>query len=208
MSAPPNEADMTHLHAFLEVFIPLFVTIDAFGLIPVFVSVTRGMPEPMRRRVSFEAVGAALVISIAFMFLGKAIFQFLGITPADFKIAGGIILLVLAVLDILILGKPAVNEMEMVGLVPLAMPLIAGPATLTTTLVLADRYGYAMTSLSLAANCAILLAALVCSSYVARAVGLNALRAFSKLVMVLLAAIAVNFIRSGIVEVLADTYHK
>jgi multiple antibiotic resistance protein len=92
----------------------------------------------------------------------------------------------------------------MVGIVPLAMPLIAGPATLTTVLVLASPppqgHGRALTSLSLAVNFAILLLSLLSASRIARLVGVNALRALSKLVMVLLAAIAVNFIRTGIMN--------
>ena len=82
------------------------------------------------------------------------------------------------------------------------MPLIAGPATLTTILVLADNYGKAATALSLAVNFTLLLVALLFSQWIARAIGNNALRAISKLVMVLLAAIAVNFIRVGIEEAL------
>src|SRR3954469_12411735 len=142
---------------FLRVFIPLFVAIDPLGLVPVFLSVTDGMDAARRRRTSFEAVASASVICIGFMFLGEAIFRFLGITHQDFRIAGGVILLVLAVLDLLIAGKPAVNEDQMVGIVPLAMPLIAGPATLTTLLVLRGRHGASLTILSLAVNYGLLL---------------------------------------------------
>ena len=88
----------------------------------------------------------------------------------------------------------------MVGIVPLAMPLIAGPATLTTLLVLADQHGYGKTALSLSLNMTVLLVALVYSGLIARVIGRYALGALSKLVMVLLAAIAVNFIRVGITE--------
>ena len=195
---------MLSLHQFLSVFIPLFVAIDAFGMVPIFLAVTDGLGHERRRRVSFEAVGAATVICLSFMFLGKFLFAFLGISTADFKIAGGVILLVLAVLDLLISGKPAVHEPEIVGIVPLAMPLIAGPATLTTTLVLAQRDGYSLTALSLSVNFMILLAVLVSAVQIARVLGVNTLRAFSKLVMVLLAAIAVNLIRGGITDVVRE----
>jgi multiple antibiotic resistance protein len=189
---------------FWEVFIPLFVAIDPLGLIPIFLAVTHGMAEPQRRRTSLQAVSAALLIAAVFMFLGQAIFHFLGITENDFRIAGGVLLLVLAVLDLLSHGKPAVEESDIVGIVPLAMPLIAGPATLTTVLVLASRpkYGYAWTTASLAVNFAVLLVVLLSATRIAKIVGANTLRAFSKLVMVLLAAIAVNFIRTGITNVL------
>lgn len=190
---------------FLEAFIPLFVAIDPIGLVPVFLAVTDRMTDARRRYVAAEAVAAGFVIALGFMFVGEALFRFVGITTADFRIAGGVILLVLAVIDLLMVGKPAVHEAEMVGIVPLAMPLIAGPATLTTVLVLGQRptAGYAMTALALAANFAILLVALRASDWICRIVGTNTLRALSKLVVVLLAAIAVNFIRVGITEALA-----
>ena len=189
---------------FLLVFIPLFVAIDPLGLVPVFLSVTDGMDDARRRRTSFEAVASASVICMGFMFLGEAIFKFLGITVNDFRIAGGVILLVLAVLDLLSVGKPAMNPQEMVGVVPLGMPLIAGPATLTSVLVLSATpgLGKSWTALALSVNLMLLLAVLLGSQRIARVAGNNALRALSKLVMVLLAAIAVNYIRVGITEVI------
>lgn len=192
---------------FLRVFIPLFVAIDSIGLVPIFLSVTDGMSPQQRRRTSFEAVASASVICIGFMFLGDAIFHFVGITVNDFRIAGGVILLVLAVLDLIRTGKPAMNPDEMVGIVPLGMPLIAGPATLTSVLVLSKEpeIGKSMTALSLAINLLLLLVMLLASQQIARLVGRNTLRAFSKLVMVLLAAIAVNYIRVGITEIMAAT---
>ena len=128
-----------------------------------------------------------------------------GHLPYDFRIAGGILLLVLAIYDLLVPGKPAVDERTTVGIVPLAMPLIAGPATLTTTLVLASRYGYWATALGLAVNFMLLLACLVTAGRIARAVGVNALGALSKIVMVFLAAIAVNLIRAGVMEAIRST---
>jgi multiple antibiotic resistance protein len=191
---------MDLLRTFLSTFIPLFVAIDPFGMVPIFLGVSDGIPDERRRRVSFEAVAAAFVICLLFMFLGESLFGFLGIRDYDFRIAGGVLLLVLAVYDLLVPGKPAVHERETVGIVPLAMPLIAGPATLTTTLVLTGRYGYSATAMGLAINFLLLLGALLASGWIARMVGLNVLRALSKLVMVFLAAIAVNLIRVGVTE--------
>jgi multiple antibiotic resistance protein len=188
------------LHAFLETFIPLFVTIDAFGLVPIFLSVVGALPPQRRREITFQAVAASLVICLAFMLLGEQLFHFLRIEPYDFRVGGGILLLVLAVYDLLIVGKPAVNESETWGVVPLAMPLIAGPATLTTLLVLVQRHGPWLTALGLVTNLAMLLAVLLASTKLMRATGVGFLRAVSKLVMILLAAIAVNMIRSGVQE--------
>ena len=192
------------MHALLAVFIPLFVSIDAVGLIPVFLSLTSTMTVVRRREVTFEAVSVGLLVCIGFMLLGHAVFRFLGITEADFRIAGGVILLVLSVINLLIPGKPAVDEHDGVGVFPLAMPLIVGPATLTATLVLANRAGYALTSLSLAINFAILLAALLAATQLSQLIGKSAMRAMSKIVVLMLAAIAVNLVRTGIADVLSS----
>lgn len=185
---------------FLEVFIPLFVTIDVIGLIPVFLAVTPEMEEKQRRTVAVEGVISAGIISLGFMFVGNQLFAFLGIQPAHFMIAGGVILLVLAVLDIVLLEKPAMDPAQVRGAVPLGMPLIAGPGTLSTVLLLASnpRYGYAWTALSLSVNLAILLVGLILASRIGRLVGINVMRALSKLIMVLLAAIAVSFVAQGV----------
>ena len=197
------------MSAFLPYFIPLFVAADPFGLLPVFLSLTHGLDQRRRRAVTFEAVSFALLVSLGFMFLGKAVFRYLGITPADFRIAGGVLLLVLAVIDLLTPGKPAVAERASPGVFPLALPLIAGPATLTTTLVLADRKnGYAPTALALAVNLAIVLVVLLSATRVVRVVGTNALDAFSKVVVLLLAAIAVNLIRTGVAEAWLETARR
>ena len=191
------------LRYFFQTFLPLFVAIDAPGLVPIFIGVTGPLTPLERRRISVQAVAAATVITLAFMFFGEALFHFIGITSADFKVAGGVILLILAVVDILTRGKPAVHEEQMIGIVPLATPLMAGPATLTTTIVLAGRDGYAPVALSLAVNFGLLLVLLIASGRIARAVGTPALQASSKVVMLLLAAVAVHFIHSGITEMLA-----
>lgn len=194
------------MHIFLESFIRLFVAIDPLGLLPIFLAVTEGMSIARRREVTFEAVSFALVICVGFMVLGNSIFGFLSITEADFRIAGGLILLMLAMIDLLIPGKPAVSEQATVGLFPLAMPLIAGPATLTTTLILAkgENYGYVFTSISLAINFGLLLLVLLSANWITKLLGTNALRATSKLVMVLLAALAVNLIRMGIAQAVLE----
>lgn len=193
------------LHTFLEVLIPLLVAVDPLGMIPVFVGMTSHLSPKRRLQVSLEAVGTGLVVCVAFVFLGHAVFRFLMITDTDFRIAGGVILLVLAILDLLIMGRPAVHPEEMDGIVPLGMPLIAGPAALTTVLVLAGNpdLGYSWTLTGILVTFLVLTIGLLAANRIVALVGMNALKAMSKLVMVLLAAIAVNFIRTGIMELVA-----
>ena len=129
-------------------------------------------------------------------------FAYLHVTAADFRIAGGVVLLVLAVVDLLVHGKPSVDERASPGVFPLAVPLVAGPATLTTALVLAGR-DLSGTLVALGVNLAIVLSLLLVAAPAARLVGRSALEAVSKVVVLLLAAIAVNLIRTGVAEAYA-----
>jgi len=85
----------------LLAFIPVFVAVDAVGVLPIFVSLTSQMTAKERSRTIVQSMATALVLAIGFVFLGKAIFRVLGITVGDFMIAGGAILFCLAITDIL-----------------------------------------------------------------------------------------------------------
>jgi multiple antibiotic resistance protein len=189
-------------HAFITAFIPLFVCVDAPEFAPIFLALTAGMTTKQRRVVTFETVFFALAITLAFAFIGKAVFRCVGISEADFKVAGGTILLVLTVIDCLKTTDSPPTERKNFGLFPLAVPLVAGPATLTTALVLAGREdcGYAFTAAGIISNFFILLIVLLAAVKICELTGIALLQAFSKIVMVLLAAIAVNLIHTGIAQ--------
>jgi small neutral amino acid transporter SnatA (MarC family) len=77
------------LRNILLAFIPLFAAVDAVGLLPVFVSLTQGMQEAEKRRVIYQSTLTGGLLAVGFVFLGRAIFRFLGIAMGDFLIAGG-----------------------------------------------------------------------------------------------------------------------
>src|SRR5450432_941765 len=137
---------------FVIAFIPIFVAIDAIGMVAIFIGLGAGVDEKRRKQEALIGIGTALAISVGFMFLGKLIFQALGITVADFQVAGGLILLVFAVRDLLEMGGEKRVTTEAFGVVPLGMPLIAGPALLTALLVLIDTVGILFTVLALLVN--------------------------------------------------------
>ena len=131
------------------------------------------------------------------MFLGKLIFQALGITVADFQVAGGIILLAFAVRDLLDVGGEKRPTTEAFGIVPLGMPLIAGPALLTALLVLVDSVGTIYTLTSLIVNLVIVAVVFRYADRLTKWMGKQGINGISKLVSLLLAAIAVSLIRRG-----------
>ncbi len=186
-------------------FIPIFVAVDALGVMPIYLSLTEGLNKKKKIEVIFHSAITAMCLAIAFIFLGKAVFKLLSITIGDFMIAGGALLFCIAIIDIIDPTKkrkhiPA-NEL---GAVPLGTPLIVGPAVLATSLIIIAEYGLAATLISVFIN--VLLAALVFyfSGILIRLFGVAGARALSKVTSLLLAAIAVMLIRKGVFSLLAQ----
>ena len=188
------------IHSLVLSFIPIFVATDAIGNIPLFVGLTDGLSDQERKRVANISVLMASIIALAFMFGGKLVFDIMGITVADFRIAGGVLLLVLST-HMLIAGKAVSSPPADVAIFPLASPLIAGPAVLTTTLVLAARPGnFVPTLISLVVNMGITWVVFRYCHRVEMVITKQGSKAFSKVVEILLAAIAVHMIRAGLEE--------
>jgi multiple antibiotic resistance protein len=183
---------------FIRAFIPLFVAIDPIGLVAVFLAMGRNVPAERRRQIAHQATWTGGGVALLFLFLGTSIFALLGITESDFRIAGGLILFIIAARDLV---QSAAEEPPKLaddfGVVPLGMPLIAGPASITTLLLLNQIVGLAQTLLALAANLVIVVLALAFSDRLARLIGTTGLRGISKIISLLLAAIAINMIRRG-----------
>ena len=179
-------------------FIPLFVAVDAIGVLPIFVSLTEKMETKERLNVILKSLVTAISISIVFIFLGKAIFNTLNITMADFMVAGGVLLFCIAIIDLLNPAKRRRIPASELGFVPLGTPLIVGPAVLTTSLLMLDAYGLLPTLISVLFN--IILAGIIFMSanILMKFLGIAGSRALSKITSLLLAAIAVMLIRKGI----------
>jgi multiple antibiotic resistance protein len=179
-------------------FIPLFVAIDVTALLPIFLSLTSGMTEREKHSVTKQSIFTALAVSLAFVAVGEAIFSILGITVNDFKIAGGLILLVLAILELMKESQEVRASFGNVGVVPIGVPLIAGPAVVTTLLVLVDHYGISSTIISLLLNLLLVWFAFTKAQKITEFFGKNGIAAISKVMALLLAAIAVMMIRLGV----------
>ena len=185
------------IQKFLLAFIPVFVAIDALGLVAIFMGLGTSASHEHRRRQALLGLLTGLLVSIGFIFLGKAIFAALGITVADFQVAGGLILLALAVRELVGYGKADRDSDNEFSVVPLGMPLIAGPALLTALLILIDSVGVVFTLLSLIVNLSIVAIALCNAERFTRWMGRQGLRGVSKIIALLLAAIAISLIRRG-----------
>jgi multiple antibiotic resistance protein len=185
------------LEKFILAFIPVFVAIDPIGLVALFMGLGTHAQTEDRTKQALLGILTGLLVSVGFIFLGKIVFAALGITVADFQVAGGLILLVLAGRELVSVGGQDRTGSHEFGIVPLGMPLIAGPALLTALLILVDSVGLIYTVSSLLLNLAIVAVALCQADRVGRLVGKQGLRGVSKLIALLLAAIAVSLIRRG-----------
>src|SRR5438876_3690515 len=185
------------IEKFFLAFIPVVVAIDPIGLVAVFIGLSAGASREERRGQALLGIFTALCLAVGFIFLGKIIFTALGITVADFQVAGGLILLGLAGRELLNVAPASREATDDFGIVPLGMPLIAGPALLTALLVLVDTVGLVFTIAALLVNLALVVVAFWNADFVARWMGRQGLRGISKIVALLLAAIAVSLIRRG-----------
>ena len=186
---------------YILTFIPIFVAVDAIGNIPLFVSLVEGASKKQRRKTIIDSVATATIMAIAFMAVGKGVFKLIGITIPDFQIAGGALLFVISV-RLLMPGAQKIflssGHDKDVGVFPLGTPLITGPAVLTTTLIMLDSFGPIPTFVSLIVNMLIVWLTLAKADFIIKLMGTNGTRAFSKIMYILLAAIAVMMVRRGI----------
>jgi len=192
------------VQGFWLAFIPLFVAVDAVGVVPIFLGLTDGIDEAARRQLVADATLAAGAVGLGFIFLGDAVLQFLGVTVGDFQVAGGVVLLVLSIYDLLHPETPLRQSGARLGVVPLGVPLIVGPAVLTTLLTVARTRGYLVTLVAFVLNLAIVWAALRWASLLGRLLGEAGARAVAKVFALILAAIGVTFIRRGLMAALAS----
>lgn len=189
------------MEVFLLSFIPLFVAIDIIGVIPIFVGYSQGLAEEEKKRLIFEAVLSAFIVALIFLVGGRLILNFMGITIDDFRIAGGIILLILSVNDILSSSDDRRKPKGNLGTVPLGIPLIVGPAALTTILILVNNFGYVPTVVSMILNFIIIIVVLLNAKWIVKLIGEGGSKAFAKIASLFLAAIAVMMIRVGVTNI-------
>jgi multiple antibiotic resistance protein len=194
---------------YTKIFISLFAIIDPFGIIPIIIAFTAGMTAQRRERVGRMASLSVLGILLAALLLGEAILEFFGISIHSFRTAGGILLLLMSV-NMLIGDKPTMTPDESadgeatssIAIVPLSTPLLAGPGAISTVILDAHKGTGAM-HYSAMALVLILLSLIVwitflVAPWISRRLGKIGSTIFTRLMGLLLAAIAVEFIAGGL----------
>lgn len=192
------------MHAFWLCFVPLFVAVDAFGALPIFVSLTEEIDSARKRKIVYQSIVTATIVAIVFLVFGPLLLGYLGITVSDFMIAGGILLLAISLSDLLTGEKrQRQTDPDSLGAVPLGIPLITGPAVLTTCVLLANIHGRWITATATVVNIAIAGIIFLTADPISRLLGKVGTKTISKVASMLLAAIAVMLIRRGIVDAMS-----
>ena len=202
---------MTELPALIAAFTTLFVIIDPPGMTPMFLALTQDMTAAQRRVIAIRSIVISFVLMIAFIMLGEALLGFIGISMPAFRIAGGILLFITA-LEMLFQKRQARREDTAIegvtenqddpSVFPLAMPLIVGPGAITTLILLAGQAEGVADFAAIIGVVAVvlvsLLAFLLTSSIVERALGKTGLNIVTRVLGMLLSALATQFVLDGI----------
>ena len=187
---------------FWSALILLLLVIDPVGSVGLYLGLVRELPRRRRVRVTLRESALAYVVLLAFMLGGQGFLQLLGLRQASLEVAGGVILLLVAVRMIFTGGAEIFGELGSGEplLFPLAVPLLAGPSALATVLLLASgqpqRLGTWVAALSAAVACSA--GVLLAAEALLQRVGDAVLRAVEKLMGMIVAAIAVNMLLGGV----------
>ncbi|MBC7216746.1 MAG: MarC family protein [Candidatus Caldatribacterium sp.] len=195
---------MDALLAFLKSFAVLIIILDPFLGMVVFLSLTRKMSDRERAEQAFLAVFVAFALLVIFLFGGQALFSLLGVSFSSFMVAGGVILLLLGIEDILGLQFSKKEADTKVIAVVIGTPLLCGPGAITSIIVLAQRYGYFIPFLALVGALFVTWILLLFAPRVAAFLGERIVEVLSRVLGLLLSAIAVEFVKEGILAMIAE----
>lgn len=187
------------LPALIKSIISLFIIVDPFGNIPIFIGLTERMSVEERQRIFHTATVSGLILLLLFAVAGKEILNLFGITLPSFMIAGGILLLIIAI-RILIVGGWEERHLtpESIGVVPIAVPLLVGPGAITTTILNLQEFGILVAILSVIVVFTIVWLTLRYIEPIHKILGRNGAIIIARVMALLIAAIAIQYILNGL----------
>jgi len=184
-------------------FVALFIIVDPFGNIPIFVGLTENITDAQRKKTYNTAILVGFALLLVFSFTGQEILSLFGLSIYSFEVAGGILLLIIAI-RILISGFHENTESpESLGAVPIAIPLLVGPGAITTTIFNLQSYG---TIITIAAVVIVLALTWVILRFINgfyKVLGKTGAIVIARVMALLIAAIAVQYILTGVTHFIA-----
>jgi len=188
--------------AFWDAFFTLFIVFDAIGNIPIFYSLTTHLKMHEKIKIFTRSIIVAGSLLVFFMFFGKIFLDYYNVTLNDFKIAGGILLLIIAIEGIFGRVEAEMLRGEDIAIVPMATPLLAGPGSIYVVMYLYTKYGVWPTLFSIMLNSLIAFILLKYSGFLLSKLGKNVILVLSRIMSFLLAVIAVMMLREGIFSIM------
>jgi multiple antibiotic resistance protein len=199
------------LELFIQSFVVYFVVVDPLGNGPIFLSLTQSQNTKEKIQTSIEAVSIATIILISFSVIGKFILSYLSISLASFRIAGGLILFIIA-LEMLFNKRQERKEQianevkDKVSIFPLAIPILSGPAAITSIIVIMSDIGdnIVYQLVSIASLISVMLITLVLFIIISKSgdfINKKIVNVFSRVIAIILAALSVQYIIDGLLEI-------
>lgn len=190
-------------HSFVSAFVLLLLVLDPFGSLPIFIAVLKGVPPERRRPVALREATIALAVLLAFMVAGQGFLRLMHLSERSLEVAGGVILLIIAVRMIFSSGAQIYASdggAREPFVFPLAVPLLAGPSAMATVLLLGSRQPQQMLEWAAALTAAIAVCAgvMLSADRIRRLLGHSMVAAIEKLMGLVLTAIAVEMILAGL----------
>jgi len=185
------------LNAFMHAFVTLLVIMDPFGGLPVFMTLTKDYSEERAKHSAHRAARVSLILLTVFVFIGEGILKFFGISIFSFQVGGGLILLLIGLLYVLDITLGDAKDYSKDIVIPMATPLIAGPGAITAIILLVAQYGTWVPLMAMLVNLLIFWAAMYYARYIRRFIGEQGLEIMSRIMGLLLVALAIEMIHSA-----------
>jgi len=203
---------MSLVSQIVTIFLAVFIVVDPFGIVPVFISLTHGLTPARRHATILKALLVAFGVLCLFIFTGSAILRFLGILPGSFFISGGILMFIISI-DLLLgrpgrtktTGREAGEEREDVSIFPLAIPMLAGPGAITTVLLYVSEDTLpTFIPFVLAGSVALALGlagiTMLLSSFFLRVLGRTGVSVIERIMGIVLTGLSVQFVYDGLLK--------
>ena len=181
----------------LSLTVSLFLILDPFASVPMFINITKGLEERDVKSYADKATVVAAILLFVFMFIGKDLMGVFGVTMDSFRVAGGIIFLMMAIELVFGLSLSKMDDEKGAKWAIIASPILTGPGVITTAILFSSQYGYLTVMVSGAAALIITWVILRYSSLIMRYVGEQALGIMTKIIGLFIAAMGVESIFSG-----------
>jgi multiple antibiotic resistance protein len=183
----------------VKAIIALFIIVDPFGNIPIFMGLTETIPENQRKKLYNTATLVGVILLLVFAFTGQEILTIFGLSIYSFEVAGGILLLIVSI-RILISGTKHddAESPETLGAVPIAIPLLVGPGAITTTIFNLQTYGIITSIISVIFVLALTWVILRFINPIYKVLGKTGSLVIARVMALLIAAIAIQYILTGV----------